>query len=113
MGRPPRNESVEHIYVEIGKRISRARIALGLSQETLAVKVGLQRSSVTNIERGRQRLMVHTLFDVARALHVSLLDLLPADATSIDDHATISADRISDDIDKQFVMKVLQFKAKK
>jgi transcriptional regulator with XRE-family HTH domain len=52
----------------------------------LAEKVSLTRTTVTNIEKGRQQLLVHTLVDIAKALNVSIELLLPVQqSTSIDD----------------------------
>ena len=52
----------------------------------MAEKVSLTRTTVTNIEKGRQQLLVHTLVDIAKALNVSIELLLPVQqSTSIDD----------------------------
>lgn len=48
-----------------------------MTQEALASKISLSRTSVINIEKGRQQLLVHTLVDIARALHVTPADLIP------------------------------------
>lgn len=58
------------IYAEIGRRIKQHREAAGLTQASLAIQVGLARSSVTNIENGIQRIQVDTLYAVARALAI-------------------------------------------
>lgn len=64
-------------YQEIGNRIARARKKTKLSQHDLATRIGLKRTSVTNIEKGRQKVMVHTLIEVAKHLNVSPAELLP------------------------------------
>lgn len=64
-------------YADVGRRIRRARKAVGLTQQALASLVSLSRTSVTNLEQGRQKLLVHTLVDVALALRVQPADLLP------------------------------------
>lgn len=64
-------------YAELGRRIREERDRMGLTQETLASRVSLTRTSVTNIEKGRQKLLVHTLMDIAAALEVSPGSLLP------------------------------------
>jgi DNA-binding XRE family transcriptional regulator len=71
---------VEPIYREIGFRIARARDHAGLTQQALANSVGLGRTSIVNIEAGRQRVMVHHLAAVARTLGVRLASLLPGAA---------------------------------
>lgn len=40
--------------------------------------VGMQRASISNIEKGRQRILIHTLTDIARALNTEPSKLLPA-----------------------------------
>lgn len=52
-----------------------------MTQEGLASLVSLTRTSVTNIEKGRQKILLHTIVDIAKALRVSPADLLP-EATS-------------------------------
>lgn len=64
-------------YRELGRRIREAREKSHLTQEALAVKVSLTRTSVTNIEKGRQQLLVHTLVEISKALNVAPESLLP------------------------------------
>jgi DNA-binding XRE family transcriptional regulator len=61
----------EPVYVSFGGIVKARRIALGLTQEQLGEIVGLSRTSVTNIEIGRQRVLLSDLFDFARAFGVS------------------------------------------
>jgi transcriptional regulator with XRE-family HTH domain len=64
----------EPVYLEIGRRIERLREAKALSQSELARrlrKCGLSRAAVSNIESGRQRLMLHVLLEIAEVLDVS------------------------------------------
>lgn len=69
------------VYKLIGQRIRTARLKRGLSQENLAKCVDLTRTSITNIEKGRQKLLVHTLFLLSDALAVPIVDLLTAEET--------------------------------
>src|SRR5260370_37293220 len=64
---PPLGFSETDLYVAIGGRIRAARERVGLTQEALGELVGLGRTSITNIERGRQRMTVHTLLGLAPA----------------------------------------------
>jgi len=68
------------LYSQIGMRIRELRQKNELSQTRLAEIVGLKRTSITNIEKGRQKILVHTLWDLAEALSVKVKDLLPAEA---------------------------------
>ncbi len=65
------------LYYEIGKRIKAERETLGFAQKELADEVRLTRTSIVNIEAGRQRLPIHVLYAIADALGVSVSCLLP------------------------------------
>jgi len=67
----------EDLYKAVGQRIRRIREERQLTQAELASLVSLTRSSITNIEQGRQKLLLHTLYDIATALAVKSSDLLP------------------------------------
>lgn len=66
------------LYKTIGGRLKTRREQLGKSQAWLADRVGLLRTSITNIESGRQKLPLHTLYAVCVALDCELVDILPA-----------------------------------
>lgn len=72
-----RDTDRDALYAALGDKIRRARKSSGLTQQALASLISLTRVSVTNIEMGRQKLMLHTLFDIAGALKVEPCDLLP------------------------------------
>jgi len=67
------------IYAQIGSRIAEARRLRHplFKQEQLADAVGLSRTALVNIEKGRHRIQIDTLYAIARALGVKLADLLP------------------------------------
>jgi transcriptional regulator with XRE-family HTH domain len=65
------------LYKEVGSRVRRARLRAGLSQGDLASSTGLTRTSIVNVESGRQRVPLHRLFDIARVLQVTPEELLP------------------------------------
>ncbi len=71
------------MYVEVGKLIRAHRNKQKLSQEGLARRIGHSRTSVTNIEAGRQRIPLDLLFALGNALHVDARDLLPAAPSSL------------------------------
>jgi transcriptional regulator with XRE-family HTH domain len=66
------------LYPLIGERVARARDVAGLSQVELARAVGVARTSITNLEGGRQRVTLDHLFKIAQALGVELRDLIPS-----------------------------------
>jgi transcriptional regulator with XRE-family HTH domain len=58
------------LYARIGRSVQALRKQRGMTQAALASLVGLTRASIVNIERGRQKFLVHTLVQMARALDV-------------------------------------------
>jgi transcriptional regulator with XRE-family HTH domain len=66
------------VYVSVGAAIRARRDAVGMTQAQLAEKAGLSRTSVTNIERGGQALLVHQLLELAKVLRVSPASFLPS-----------------------------------
>ena len=65
------------LYIQIGRLIKRQRTLNKLTQEQVASAIGLTRTSIVNIERGRHRLPLHVLFGIARAVHAEPRDLIP------------------------------------
>jgi transcriptional regulator with XRE-family HTH domain len=65
------------MYAEFGKLVRRHRMRLNLTQDQLADRVGLSRTSITNIEKGRQKVLIHHLIHLAESLQVSPEALLP------------------------------------
>jgi len=55
-------------YQKIGRHIREMRLQRGLSQDRLGELIGLTRTSITNIEYGRQRMLLHTIEDLSTAL---------------------------------------------
>jgi transcriptional regulator with XRE-family HTH domain len=73
-------------YVELGRRVREARKKhKGLTQDKLARAVGLQRTSITNIECGRQPLAVDVFVRLASVLGCAPADLLPVRGDSVAD----------------------------
>ncbi len=70
-------DNKDAFYTEVGRRVRKARDERGLTQEALATLVSLTRTSITNIEKGRQKLLAHTVMDLAAALKVTPSTLLP------------------------------------
>jgi transcriptional regulator with XRE-family HTH domain len=64
-------------YKDVGRRIRKARETRGLTQLALAGLVSLSRTSITNIEQGRQKLLLDTFVDIAAALRLPISRLLP------------------------------------
>jgi len=61
---------------KVGARIKAAREAEGLSQEYVAARVGMARSSIANLEAGRQDMSISRLALVAAAVNLDLAQLI-------------------------------------
>lgn len=67
-----------NLYRQIGARIKQRRTEIDMTQDELAEAIGLLRTSVANIESGRQRAPVHVLYNVSAALRTQIEAILPS-----------------------------------
>ena len=63
-------------YLALGRRIAAARKARDLTQQQLADELGIAQQTLAHYEAGRLRVAVATLPPLARALGVSIEDLI-------------------------------------
>jgi transcriptional regulator with XRE-family HTH domain len=66
------------LYVEFGQRLRSFRERAGLTQHQLATFLGLSRTSISNVEAGRQRIPLHHVYALAGAVNCRIEELLPA-----------------------------------
>lgn len=66
----------ETLYRNLGYKIRIAREKMDINQSLFANMLDLSRSSVVNIEMGRQRPSVHLLYEIARITKTSISNLL-------------------------------------
>ena len=59
-----------------GKRVRERRLALGLTQQELAERAGLQRSYIGEIELGKRNVTFKSAAKIAKALQVEVVSLL-------------------------------------
>ena len=59
-----------------GQNVRRLRQAMGLSQESLALRAGVDRSYLGSVERGQRNISLGGIAAIARALDVPAADLL-------------------------------------
>lgn len=85
----PSNDQIDLFYSDLGRRIGSARRAANLTQGQLATSAGLTRSSIANVEAGRQRVPLHVFAAMASVLKVPMVDLMPE---SIPDRRTFTID---------------------
>lgn len=60
----------------VGENVRRYRLALGLSQEAVAERMGVDRAYVSGLERGERNPTIVTLWHAALALDIELHQLL-------------------------------------
>lgn len=87
----PDDAQVDRFYVSVGDRIRDARSRARLTQAELAASLGLARSSIANIEGGRQRLPLHMFVFIAEKLGIDVSELLPdfAESHSVPDLSNV------------------------
>ncbi len=93
-------------YQALGERMRNARLAANVSQGKLAKSVGLSRSSVANIETGRQPIYVDALIRVAEQLRIPILKLIPPGSEEMRQANNKELNRLADD-KRHWVIRVL------
>ena len=76
---------MDGLYKEFGRRLRKSRTEAKLTQQQVADRVKLTRTSITNIERGSQHIALHQLFLLADAVGVSPVDLLPDQKAALEE----------------------------
>lgn len=71
------DEWTNEFYVLIADQIRQHRREAGLQQQHVAERIGVSRATMANIEGGRQRILVHRLYQIAEVFGVPLDDLIP------------------------------------
>lgn len=91
----------EKFYDVLAEKIMETRIKKGVNQETLANYLNLSRSSVTNIEKGRQKPSIFILMKICQFFNVSIDELIP---NTEQDFFEISDSRIiTQDFNRDFI----------
>ena len=70
--------AVDPYYWHLGKLVREQRIKRGVTQEQLGVHLSLSRTSIVNIEKGRQHVAVHQLAHIADYLGCTPASLMPS-----------------------------------
>jgi len=65
------------LYRWIGDRLKKRRLELHLTQDDIASRVGVLRTSITNIEAGRQKTPLHVLYGLCEALDLDIALVVP------------------------------------
>lgn len=65
------------LYETIGQEIKKIRKTKGYNQSELASKINIERTSITNIESGRQKVTLFALYKICALFEIEPSDLLP------------------------------------
>lgn len=68
---------MSELSVAIGQLIRSKRTELKITQESLALQCGIDRSYVGRIERGEVNITVEKLYEIAEILKITPQELLP------------------------------------
>lgn len=66
----------DELLFKIGQNVRYIRLKNSLSQEELAFRAGLNMNSISTLERGVNNVKIKTLYNIACALNITLIDLL-------------------------------------
>jgi transcriptional regulator with XRE-family HTH domain len=75
-------EEPDLLLNRIGLRLTRRRQELGLSQKALAARLGITDANITRIENGQQNVTITTLCKLAKALDMTVEELIVAEPKS-------------------------------
>lgn len=96
------------LYQLIGANIKKHRLTTGLSQTGLASRINLSRTSIVNIEQGRQHASVHLLWQIAESLQVKIHDLIP-DKVDTKATQTLDAQAVKAEVNEEAFQRVSVF----
>lgn len=100
------SEDEEKLHAALGKKIRELRQSSGLTQAELADRIAISRTSLTNVELGRQRVLVDQLYKMADVLNTRPQDLLPQPSEIIGTSTVSSAEEPLPESVHRFVAKV-------
>lgn len=89
----------DFFYSKLGSLLKIAREKANKSQEALADYLGLSRVTVVNIEKGRQKILIHDLLLASKFLNIDLLDLIPTNFEYSDQQLDLN---LKDKISRKF-----------
>jgi DNA-binding XRE family transcriptional regulator len=100
------------VYKEFGQRVRTGRATSKLTQDMLANQIGLSRTSITNIESGKQAVLLHQVYDIAKALDTTVQTLLPDEEPAVGILSPSVDDSVPEDV-RRFLNEELGAKTRK
>lgn len=98
------NSYKTQFFSHISSLIREARVARGMKQEVLASKLNITRTSLINIEKGRQHPNLFLIFEVAYHLGIKIDQLLPSmedfnnNYLNLEDQITVETIQVKGDL---------------
>jgi transcriptional regulator with XRE-family HTH domain len=71
-----KRDGVELLYKLFGQAIAEARVKAGITQRELGIELKMGRTNISNIEAGRQRVLLGDVFAFAKALKTTPVKLM-------------------------------------
>jgi DNA-binding XRE family transcriptional regulator len=81
-----------------GRAVALRRVRAGLTQEQMALAIGLSRTSIANIEGGRQQVLLHHAFAISRVLGASLDELVGRAEVPLEPRKAVVIEEMEDDL---------------
>ena len=98
MARGRREGATAPEFATMGERLRRARTARGLSLRSVAKRLGVSPSLISQVETGRAKPSVSTLYALANELGISLDELMFVDAPMPPTTAATTGAELLDDL---------------
>lgn len=92
------DNKIEKLYIALGDRIRAQRETNKLSQTEFSKHIGISRSSLVNIEKGRQRTPLHMIYSIAEILDIDVISLLPR-SVELERTSDLTDDEIREKVD--------------
>lgn len=101
---------VDTFYADLGRRLRFHRERRHMTQEQLGASLdpATTRASIANVEAGKQRVLAHTLVQLAETLSVSVGELLPAPQKPLDDAIKVELRHKLDELPSGHLRRVVE-----
>jgi len=95
---------------ELGQRLQKARARFGLSQEYVAKKLGISRSAVSQIERGKRKVSSNELNAISIVFGISTDELLKGYQVELPSQIFARGFEELDEADQNEILNLIEFK---